>query len=75
MTSPDSPDAEVPEQFRIRQAKRARLLSEGREPYPVEVARTVHPWDDYMLARALVNTEIPEDDLFAGVREFVGSTR
>lgn len=42
---------------------------------PVEVARTVHPWDDYMLARALVNTEIPEDDLFAGVREFVGSTR
>ena len=42
---------------------------------PVDVARTVHPWDDYMLARSLVNTEIPEDDLFAGVREFVGSTR
>jgi len=35
----------------------------------------VHPWDDYMLARSLVNTEIPEDDLFAGVREFVGSSR
>jgi mycothiol S-conjugate amidase len=42
---------------------------------PVEVARTVHPWDDYMLARSLVTTEIPEDDLFAGVREFVGSSR
>ena len=46
MTPPDShPDApeardDVPEQFRIRQAKRERLLDEGREPYPVEVART-----------------------------------
>ncbi|HEX9498581.1 MAG TPA: OB-fold nucleic acid binding domain-containing protein, partial [Mycobacterium sp.] len=42
MTSPDQPDteSEVPEQFRIRQAKRERLLAEGREPYPVEVART-----------------------------------
>ena len=46
MTAPDSrPEADdtrddVPEQFRIRQAKRERLLAEGREPYPVEVART-----------------------------------
>ena len=42
MTSPDQPDSEsdVPEQFRIRQAKRERLLAEGRDPYPVEVART-----------------------------------
>ncbi|WP_372510357.1 lysine--tRNA ligase [Mycolicibacterium pyrenivorans] len=46
MTPPDShPDSDeirddVPEQFRIRQAKRERLLAEGREPYPVEVART-----------------------------------
>jgi len=31
---------EAPEQFRIRQGKRERLLAEGREPYPVEVART-----------------------------------
>ena len=41
--SPD-PDAEqpdeLPEQFRIRQAKRERLLAEGRDPYPVEVPRT-----------------------------------
>ncbi|HZN79487.1 MAG TPA: amino acid--tRNA ligase-related protein, partial [Mycobacterium sp.] len=42
MTSPDQPDSasDVPEQFRIRQAKRERLLAEGREPYPIEVART-----------------------------------
>ena len=38
MTSADSSD--IPEQFRIRQAKRERLLAEGRDPYPVEVART-----------------------------------
>lgn len=33
-------DLDVPEQFRIRQAKRERLLAEGRDPYPVEVDRT-----------------------------------
>ncbi len=35
---------------------------------PPEVARTVHPYDDYVLARSLVETTLPEDDLFAGVR-------
>lgn len=35
---------------------------------PREVARTVHPYDDYVLARSRVATEIPESDLFAGVR-------
>jgi len=35
-----SEEADLPEQFRIRKAKRERLLAEGREPYPVEVART-----------------------------------
>lgn len=39
MTSPDSPD-DIPEQYRIRQGKRDRLLAEGRDPYPVAVART-----------------------------------
>ncbi|MGP4054517.1 lysine--tRNA ligase [Mycobacterium sp. 4D054] len=39
MTSPDSVD-DIPEQFRIRQGKRERLLSEGRDPYPVKVDRT-----------------------------------
>ncbi len=33
-------DADLPEQFRIRRDKRARLLAEGREPYPVAVERT-----------------------------------
>jgi lysyl-tRNA synthetase class 2 len=39
VSSPEAPD-DLPEQFRIRQAKRERLLNEGRDPYPVEVART-----------------------------------
>ncbi len=34
---------------------------------PTEVARDVHPWDDYILARSLVDSEPPEDDLFAGI--------
>ena len=40
MSSADTPDPDVPEQFRIRQGKRERLLAEGRDPYPVQVART-----------------------------------
>ncbi|MGY4709730.1 lysine--tRNA ligase [Mycolicibacterium sp. CBM1] len=32
--------SDVPEQFRIRQAKRERLLAEGKDPYPVAVPRT-----------------------------------
>jgi mycothiol S-conjugate amidase len=42
---------------------------------PPDVARTVHPFDDYHLARSLVDTEIPEDDLFAGVRDRVYDPR
>jgi mycothiol S-conjugate amidase len=38
---------------------------------PPEEARTVHPWDDYELAHSLVDTELPEDDVFAGVRDRV----
>ena len=38
---------------------------------PPEVQREVHPWEDYILARSLVDTDLPEDDLFAGVRERV----
>jgi hypothetical protein len=30
--------------------------------------RTIHPYDEYILAESHVETEIPEDDLFAGVR-------
>ncbi|HSU37567.1 MAG TPA: amino acid--tRNA ligase-related protein, partial [Propionibacteriaceae bacterium] len=35
-----SADADLPEQLRVRQEKRARLLAQGREPYPVSVPRT-----------------------------------
>ena len=40
---------------------------------PPEEARLVHPYDDYHLARSLVDSTIPEDDLFAGIRELVAS--
>ena len=35
---------------------------------PPEVARTVYPFDDYILATSGVATDLPEDDLFAGLR-------
>lgn len=39
--APNQPEHDdTPEQYRIRQAKRERLLAEGRDPYPVQVART-----------------------------------
>ncbi len=40
--SSDAPeaDADIPEQFQIRRDKRARLLAEGRDPYPVAIQRT-----------------------------------
>ena len=34
---------------------------------PREEARSVHPWDDYVLAQSRVESQIPEDDLFAGI--------
>lgn len=34
------PDDDLPDQMRVRRAKRARLLEEGREAYPVGVPRT-----------------------------------
>jgi lysyl-tRNA synthetase class 2 len=36
----DAPGTDLPEQLKVRRDKRDRLLSEGREPYPVTVART-----------------------------------
>jgi mycothiol S-conjugate amidase len=38
---------------------------------PLDIQRTAWPTEDYHLARSLVDTELPEDDLFAGVRESV----
>ncbi|MEV1294270.1 lysine--tRNA ligase [Pseudonocardia sp. NPDC049635] len=41
MNTPGTPtDDDLPEQLRVRRAKRADLLAAGSEPYPVEVART-----------------------------------
>lgn len=47
MSPTNTPDSEtqidtsdVPEQFRIRQGKRERLLAQGHDPYPVVVPRT-----------------------------------
>ena len=42
MTEAEAHDAgdDVPEQFRIRQGKRQRILNEGRQAYPVSVPRT-----------------------------------
>lgn len=38
---------------------------------PIDLQRRAWPTEDYHLARSLVDTELPEDDLFAGVREKV----
>ena len=38
---------------------------------PPEESRTVHPWEEFQLARSLVPTETPEDDVFAGLRSRV----
>ena len=38
---------------------------------PLDVQRAAWPTEDYHLARSLADTELPEDDLFAGVRESV----
>ena len=34
---------------------------------PDDVADEVYPWEDWVLARSLVETSLPEDDLFAGM--------
>ncbi len=39
---------------------------------PMDVQRAVWPTEDFELARSLVDTKLPEDDLFAGVHETVG---
>jgi mycothiol S-conjugate amidase len=38
---------------------------------PMELQRAAWPTEDYQLARSLVDTTIPEDDLFAGLRSAV----
>jgi mycothiol S-conjugate amidase len=35
---------------------------------PEDENARLHPYDEYVLARSLVDTTVPEDDLFAGIR-------
>jgi mycothiol S-conjugate amidase len=64
------------------QRKKAALLAHATQidpasPFwfalPDDVAETVHPWEEYHLARSSVEVEIPEEDLFAGLRSPVGA--
>ena len=41
---------------------------------PMEVQQAAWPSEDYQRARSLVETPLPEDDLFAGVREHLART-
>jgi mycothiol S-conjugate amidase len=41
---------------------------------PMEVQQELWPTEEYELARSLVDTTLPEDDLFAGVRERVAQS-
>jgi mycothiol S-conjugate amidase len=36
---------------------------------PMDIQKEVWPTEDYELAKSRVDTSLPEDDLFAGVRE------
>ena len=40
---------------------------------PLELQQETWPYEDFQLARSLVDSTLPEDDLFAGVRESVGA--
>jgi lysyl-tRNA synthetase, class II len=55
-------DADLPEQFQIRQEKRARLLAEGRDPYPVAVQRT-HTLAEVRAAHPDLATDSATDDI------------
>jgi mycothiol S-conjugate amidase len=39
---------------------------------PRELQARTWPTEDFELARSVVETQVPEDDLFAGVRELLG---
>jgi len=40
----------------------------GSDGVPMDVQREAWPTEDFELARSLVDSQIPEDDLFAGIR-------
>ncbi|MGQ0632215.1 MAG: mycothiol conjugate amidase Mca [Sporichthyaceae bacterium] len=41
---------------------------------PMALQQAAWPTEDFELARSMVDSELPEDDLFAGVRETLGAT-
>jgi mycothiol S-conjugate amidase len=45
----------------------------ARFAVPLEVHQKAWPTEDFELVESLVDTELPEDDLFAGVREIADS--
>jgi lysyl-tRNA synthetase class 2 len=59
---PSEADADVPEQFRIRRDKRARLLAEGLDPYPVAIERT-HTLAEVRAAHPDLETDTTTDDV------------
>jgi mycothiol S-conjugate amidase len=40
---------------------------------PMDLQQEIWPYEEYELARSLVDTTLPEDDLFAGIRERVNA--
>lgn len=58
-------DLDIPEQYRIRRDKRARLLAEGHDPYPVAVERT-HTLAQVRAAHPDLPVDTATDD-FVGV--------
>lgn len=55
-------DLDIPEQYRIRRDKRARLLAEGHDPYPVAVERT-HTLAEVRAAHPDLPVDTATDDL------------
>lgn len=55
-------EQDLPEQFRIRRDKRARLLEEGRDPYPVAIART-HTLAEIRAAHPELPVDTETDDI------------
>lgn len=64
MSSADPPDilTDLPEQFQIRRDKRARLLAEGHDPYPVAVQRT-HTLTEIRAAYLDLAIDVATDDI------------
>jgi mycothiol S-conjugate amidase len=61
--------AEVRDQALMAHATQVDPTSKFWFGLPPEVSRTVFPYEEYVLARSLVPTSLPEDDLFSGVPE------